>query len=178
MRVKVLILIGLAKIKVIGSRCFIHSEFGTATNHTWVLGTTVFEFEMPHVNFNADGVVGYYTCGLPIRATNLKEWNLRQDQFTQVTRAGYNQIIVQCIHLSSFYGGPTKRSVARKALRAAYAYGIALGASIISGDFNGAAYRSSTDPQVKLSFEDEVLHSFSPMAVEECNFLIDLIARG
>ena len=48
-------------------------------------GTSVFEMTMPHVNFDADGVVGYYTCGLPIRATDIEKWNLKQNQFTQVT---------------------------------------------------------------------------------------------
>ena len=67
---------------------------------------------------------------------------------------------------------------ARRALRAAYAYGIALGASMVCGDFNGATYRSSTDSQVNLSKDDEVYHSLSPMAVEEYQFLVDSLNNG
>ena len=164
------------QIKVIGSKLFLHSDFGRAQNDTWVLGTTVFEISMPHVNFDADGVIGYYTCGKEIRATDLRRWGLRRDQFTQLTTAAYNMLCVQAVHLNSYYGN--KRMTARRALRAAYAYGIALGASIICGDFNGAAYRSSTDSQANLSTEDEVYHSMSPMAVEEFQFLVDSLNNG
>ena len=166
------------KITVIGSRVFVHSEFGRSKSTNWVLGTSVFRIEMPHVNFDADGVVGYYSCGLPIRAEDIENWYLNRDQFTQVTRAGYNQIIVQCIHLSSFYGGPTKRSVARKALRAAYAYGITLGASLVGGDFNGTAYRTSKDSQKNVTLDDEIYNAESPMAAEEFQFLLELANKN
>ena len=88
-------------ITVIGSHVFTHQDFSPTDSNSWVIGTTVFRIEMPHVNFDADGVVGYYSCGTPIRAKDIERYGLSRDQFTQVTRAGYNQIIVQCIHLSS-----------------------------------------------------------------------------
>ena len=84
--------------------------------------------------------------------------------------------VIQVVHLHSSYGN--RRLTARKALRVAYAYGATLSASIICGDFNGAAYRSSTDPQVDLTLADQIYYSQSPMAVEEFQFLIDSINKG
>ena len=84
--------------------------------------------------------------------------------------------MVQVVHLNSTYGN--RRLTARKALRAAYAYGANLSASIVCGDFNGAAYRSSNDPQAELTEEQEVYHSQSPMAVEEFQLILDSINKG
>ena len=132
---------------------------------------------MPHVNLdNPDGIVGYFTSGKEIRVSDLRRKRLDPNQFGQVTRAGYNSVVIQVVHLNSSYGN--KRLVARKALRAIYAYGAALSASIICGDLNGAAYRSSTGPQVNLSDEDHIFNSQSPMAVEEYHFLGDSINEG
>ena len=134
------------QIKVIGSKLLLHSDFAAATHDYWVAGTTAFQITMPHVNLdNPDGVVGYYTTGKEIRVSDLRRKRLDPNQFDQLTRAGYDTVVIQCVHLNSSYGN--KRLIARKALQATYAYGAAHGASIICGDFNGAAYRSSTDPQ-------------------------------
>ena len=112
----------------------------------------------------------------PLEKKDLRRKRLDPNQFDQLTRAGYNTVVIQCVHLNSGYGN--RRLIARNALRATYAYGAAQGASIICGDFNGAAYRTSTDPQVNLSDADHIYNSQSQMALEEFQFLVDSINDG
>ena len=106
---------------------------------------------MPHVNLdNPEGVVGYYTSGQAIRVSDLSRKRLDPNKSDQLTWAGYNTLVIQCMHLNSAYGN--RRQLARKALRTLYTYGASQGASLICGDFNGAAYRTSTGPQANLAF--------------------------
>ena len=155
----------------------LHSDLASASRDVWVLGTSVFQITMPHVNFDSSqGVIDYFTSGREIRASDLSRPGLDRRQFGHVTRAGYDMFVIQVIHLNSSYGN--KRLTARKALRATYVFGATFSASIICGDFNGAAYRSSTDPQVDLKLADQIYYSQSLMAVEEFQFLIDSTNKG
>ena len=132
---------------------------------------------MPHVNLdNPEGVVGYWTSGGAIRVSDLRRRKLNPNQFERLTRAGYNTLVIQCMHLNSAYGN--RRQLARKALRTLYAYGASQGASLICGDFNRAAYRASTGPQVNLSDSEHIHNSQSSMAAEEYQYLVDSINKG
>ena len=83
------------KIKVIGSKLILHSDLASASRDIWVLGTSVFQITMPHVNFdNPNGVIGYFTSGREIRASDLRRLGLNKEQFSSVTRAGYDNIVV------------------------------------------------------------------------------------
>ena len=52
------------KIEVIGSKLILHSDLVSASRDTWVLGTSVFQITMPHVNFdNPKGLLATLLLG-------------------------------------------------------------------------------------------------------------------
>ena len=143
------------QIKIIGSKLLIHSDFAEASHSHWVAGCTIYQLSMPHVNLSHDeSVIGYWKSGKEIRAADIRKYNLDTSKFDRLTRAGYNTLCVQVIHLNSSYA--SERNIARKALRVLYAYGASQGASIVCGDFNGAGNRASTGPQVNLTETEQI----------------------
>ena len=134
---------------IIDSKLLIHHDFA-ATHQSWVAGSTLFQMCFTHATQdNPEGVVVYWNNRMCIRADDIRRYRLDRSKFGRLTRAGYNTLTIQVIHVSSHFAA-TNRQVCRKALRVLYASGATYGGTIICGDFNGAAYRTSTGQQTNL----------------------------
>ena len=135
-------------------------------------GTTVFKVVLSHCNHNnPEAVAGYCKDGTPIRAKDITKYRLDPSKSKGITRAGYNEIVIQVIHLNTYF--ETKRGIARRALHNLYCAGAAHGVTIICGDMSGAAYPSSTGPQENLSQRESVQNMQSPMCAEELQYVVD-----
>ena len=113
--------------------------------------------------------VGYYKGGEAIREADIELHKLDPNSFGRVTRAGFQRIRVQVIHLNSYLAD--RRSACRTALRRAYERGAAHGVAIICGDFNGCAYRPSQGTQDNPNY-------LYPMCLEECQYVVDTINKN
>ena len=118
---------------------------------------------------NDENCCGFWTNGLDIRVREIRQWGLDPDTLVNSTKAGFTSVRFVVVHISSWFASNN---------REIYTWCIHHRVNIISGDFNGAAFRSAQGSYEAPRTEDYFKASAAPLAVEEMHVLIDVYDKG
>ena len=89
------------KVTVEHSRLPVHKDFADAVGTSWVAGSVIFRINFLHVTTCSDeGVIGHWNNGEAIHGSDIRKFHLDESKLdTRLTRAGFNTLRVQVMHV-------------------------------------------------------------------------------